>query len=148
MTSQPLNMNDIQYVGPHIHYTCDITATNLCHHSHSSDNIIHTLYDIRLWSCMASFALYKTSHPLFMTSSYPFYDIRNTIFDIVSTISVSSDHLYGCYHTNWFLRSHLLYMSSSYPLYMTSQPLNMCHHTHTFNYIAPFVCRRLHPLYI
>ena len=40
--------NHIQYVGPHIHYTCDITATNLCHHSHSSDNITHTLYDIRL----------------------------------------------------------------------------------------------------
>ena len=40
--------NHIQYVGPHIHYTCDITATNLCHHSHSIDNITHALYDIRL----------------------------------------------------------------------------------------------------
>ena len=35
----------ILYVGPHIHYTCDITATNLCHPSHSIDNITHTLYD-------------------------------------------------------------------------------------------------------
>ena len=40
--------NHIQYVGPHITYTCDITATNLCHHSHSIDNITHTLYDITL----------------------------------------------------------------------------------------------------
>ena len=40
--------NHIQYVGPYIHYTCDITATNLCHHSHSIDNITHTLHDIRL----------------------------------------------------------------------------------------------------
>ena len=40
--------NHIQYVGPHIHYTCDITATNRCHHSHSIDNITHTLYDITL----------------------------------------------------------------------------------------------------
>ena len=40
--------NHIQYVGPHIHYTCDITATNLCHHSHSIEIITHALYDIRL----------------------------------------------------------------------------------------------------
>ena len=38
----------IHYVGPHIHYTCDITANNLCHHSHSIDNITHTLYGITL----------------------------------------------------------------------------------------------------
>ena len=36
----------IHYVGPRIHYTCDITATTLCLHSHSIDNITHTLYDI------------------------------------------------------------------------------------------------------
>ena len=40
--------NHIQYVGPHIHYTCDITDSNLCHHSHSIENITHSLYDIRL----------------------------------------------------------------------------------------------------
>ena len=40
--------NHMQHVGPHIHYTCDITATNPCHHSHSIENIIHALYDIRL----------------------------------------------------------------------------------------------------
>ena len=40
--------NHIQYVGLHIHYTCDITATNLCHHSQSIENITHTLHDIKL----------------------------------------------------------------------------------------------------
>ena len=40
--------NHIQHVGPHIHYTCDIRATNLCHHSQSIENITHALYDIRL----------------------------------------------------------------------------------------------------
>ena len=40
--------NHIQHVGPHIHYTCDIRATNLCHHSHSIENITHALYDLRL----------------------------------------------------------------------------------------------------
>ena len=39
--------NHIQYVEPHIHYTRDITAINLCHHSHSID-ITNTLYDITL----------------------------------------------------------------------------------------------------
>ena len=40
--------NHIQYVGPHIHYMCDITANNRCHHSHSIDHITHTLYGITL----------------------------------------------------------------------------------------------------
>ena len=31
---------------------------------------------------------------------------------------------------------------------MTSQPLNVCHHTHTFNDITPFVCRTSPPLYV
>ena len=86
--------NDIQYVGPHIHYTCDITASNRCHHTHSLANITHTLYDITLAIYVAPFALYKTSHPLFMTSNHLFYDITPTIFDIVSTVFVSPHPLY------------------------------------------------------
>ena len=50
---------------------------------------------------MASFALYKASHPHFLTSSYHFYDITPTILDIVSTVSVSSHAHYWWYHTNW-----------------------------------------------
>ena len=50
---------------------------------------------------MASFALYKTSHPRFMTSSHHFYDITPTIFDIVSTVSVPSCPLYWWCHTKW-----------------------------------------------
>ena len=73
--------NHIQYVGQHTHYTCDIMATNLCHHTHS-------LYDITLGIWVANFALYKTSHPHFMTSNHRFYDITPTIFDIVSTVSL------------------------------------------------------------
>ena len=52
--------NHIQYVGPHINYTCDITATNRCHHSHSIDHITHTLYGITFAIGVASFALYRT----------------------------------------------------------------------------------------
>ena len=93
--------NHIQYIGPHVHYTCDITATNRCLHSHSIDHITHTLYCITLAICVASFALYKTSHPRFMTSSHHFYDITPTIFDSISTVSLSSHPLYWWYHTNW-----------------------------------------------
>ena len=63
------------------------------HHSHS-------LYDITLAICVASFALYKTSHAHFMTSDHRVFVTTPTIFDIVSTVSVSSPPLYWWYHTN------------------------------------------------
>ena len=47
------------------------------------------------------FALYKTSHPHFRTSDHRFYVITSTIFDIVSTVSVSSHLLYWWYHKNY-----------------------------------------------
>ena len=43
-----------------MHYLCDITATNRCHHSHSIDLITHSLYGITLAIRVAYFALYKT----------------------------------------------------------------------------------------
>ena len=54
----------------------------------------HSLYDITLSICVASFALYKTSHPHFMTSNHRVYVSTPTIFDIVPTVSVSSHPLY------------------------------------------------------
>ena len=114
--------NHIQYVGPHIHYTCDITATNRCHHSHSIDNITQTPYNnntysdnvwhllhytrLHILALWHQAFIFMTSHPIYLTS-YP---------------------LYLCHHIQCndditpteFLRSHLLYMTS-YPLYMTSQ---------------------------
>ena len=52
--------NTIQYVGQHIYYPCDITATNWCRHSHSIDHITHSLFGITQAIGVASFALYKT----------------------------------------------------------------------------------------
>ena len=101
MTWQPLHMKPHPVWGQHVHLTCDIPSTNWCHHTHSIDNITHTLYDFTLAICVASFALYNTSHPRFMTSNHLFYDITPTIFDIVSTVSVSWHPLYWWYHTNW-----------------------------------------------
>ena len=39
-------------------------------------------------------------------------------------------------------------MTTSYPFYMTSLPLNACHHINSFNDIAPFAGRTSNPLYI
>ena len=46
------------------------------------------------------FALYKTSHPHFMTSNHLLYDITPTISDFISTVSVSSHPQFSWYHTN------------------------------------------------
>ena len=51
----------------------------------------HSFYDITLTICVASFALYKTSQPHFLTSNHHFEDITPTILNIVSTL---------CHHTN------------------------------------------------
>ena len=53
----------------------------------------HSLYDITLAMYVESFALYKTSHPHFMTSNHDVCIITATIFDIVSTVSLSSHPL-------------------------------------------------------
>ena len=61
---------------------------------------MHSWYDITLAIYVASFPLWKTSHPHFMTSNHRVYVITASIFDILSTVSVSSHLLYWWYHTN------------------------------------------------
>ena len=83
-------------------YTIHETSQPLSVSSHPKYRQHHTHHfnDITLAICVASFALYKTSHPHFMTSNHRVYVITQTIFDIVSTVSVSSHPLYWWYHTN------------------------------------------------
>ena len=57
-------------------------------------------HDITLAMCVASFALYKTSHPYLMTSDHHVFLITPAILDSVSNVSVSSPPLYWWYHTN------------------------------------------------
>ena len=102
MTSQPLS------VSSHILHSQ--------HHTHSS-------YVITLAICVASFALYKTSHPHILTSNHHFEDITPTILDIVSTVSVSSLQHYRWYH------SHYMYDNTS-SIYETFCKLYLWHHTH------------------
>ena len=72
---------------------------------------------------MASFTLYKTSHPHFLTSNHHFEDITATILDIVSTVSVSSHQHYRWYH------SYYVYDITS-SICETFCPLYLWHHTH------------------
>ena len=83
----------------------------------------HSFYDITLTICVASCALYKTSHSHFWTSNHHLEDITPTILDIVSTVSVSSHQLYRWYH------SHYMYDITS-SICETFCPLFLWHHIH------------------
>ena len=81
MTTQPL---------------CNFTATmsditpTVSVSSHQLDQFHQTqcMYDITATMCMASYALHVTSHPQLRTSHHFMYDIRSTMFDFTSTVSL------------------------------------------------------------
>ena len=140
--------NHIHHVGQNRHYTCNITAPNLCHHTHCIDIITptvcmtsHSEYVWHILHCTSHYILnlwhettiFVTSHPLYLTS-YPLYmcDHIDSTDNITPTVS---------------MRSHLLYVMTSYPLYMTSQPLYLCHYTPLLMISHPF-CVWHHSHYI
>ena len=92
----------------------------------------HSLYDITLAIYVASFALYETSHPHFMTSNHRVYVFMASIFDIVSTVSVSSHPLYWWYHTNCIseITSAIVHNIISIVYDMTA---TVSHDNHCFN---------------
>ena len=100
--------NHIQYVGQHIHYTWDIKPLSVSSHPLYRQHHTHSLYDITFSVCVASFALYKTSHPHFMTSNHRVYVITPTIFDICPLYLCHHMHCINDITQTWFLRSHLL----------------------------------------
>ena len=95
----------------------------------------HSFYNITLAICVATFALYKTSQPHFLTSSHSFEDITPTLLDIVSTVSVSSQQIYQYYH------SHYMYDITS-SICETFCPLYLWHQTH---YIWQQPCELITP---
>ena len=145
-----------------MHYIWDITETSqqlsVSSQPKYRQHHMHSLYDITLTIYVASFALYKTSHPHFTTTNHSVYVITDTIFDIWSTLSVSSHPLYWWYHTKciskfisaivhiiisivydmtatvWhhnhcFHDSDSLHITSP-PGFVTSRPLQLWHHRH------------------
>ena len=115
----------------------------------------HYFYGITLPICVASFALYKTSHPHFMTSNHRFYDTTHTTFDIVSTVSVPSHPFYWWYHTNciYEITSAIIHDIIFFVYDMTatvsvpSQPLVQWYHTHCMYDIKPTICIISYTLY-
>ena len=61
----------------------------------------HCMYDNTATICMTSYELHMTSHPLFRTSHHIMYGIKSTVSDVMSTVSVSSQPLYGWYHIRY-----------------------------------------------
>ena len=145
------------YLHNHSNYIDDFTATicmispplHVKHSVHYIYDIIPTMYDntilcvhyTTLCICMTSFALQKTSHPLYHTKSQSLWlhihfrhDIATPVSDIAPTVSLSSQPLHW-YHTHFCMTSHpLLYditptiCVTSYALYITSYPLLMSWH--------------------
>ena len=83
-----------------------------------------------------------------MISMLSIYDITTTIFDIVSTLSLSSHPIYWWYHTNCIYEiSSTIYddiisivYNSIFTIFVTSQPLYLC--------LAPTLSMISHPLYV
>ena len=78
-------------------------------------------WDITNTAFMTSDLLYMTSHPLFRASQLFMYDIKSTVSDLTSTVSVSSHPLYQWYH------SHPIY-DITYSIHVTSYSLFLWHH--------------------
>ena len=105
----------------------------------------YSFYDITLSIRVASFALYKTSEPHFLTSNHHFEDITPTILEIVSTVSVSSHQLYRWYHSNYMYHITSIIWETFCPLYLwhrthyvwQHKPVCWIHHTrHMYDIIC------------
>ena len=116
MTTQPL----CNFTAP----MSDITPT-VSVSSHPVDQFYQSqcMYDITATMCMTSYALHVTAHPQFRTSHHFMYDIRSTLSDLISTVSLSSHPPYPWY------RSHYMYDLTSI-ISVTSHPLYLWHNIH------------------
>ena len=102
----------------------DITPT-VSVSSHPVDQFYPTqcMCDITATMCMTSYALHVTSRSQFRTSHHFMYDIRSTLSDLTSTVSLLSHPRYRCYH------SHYMYDLTS-SISVTSHPLYFWHNIH------------------
>ena len=176
---------------PHIHYTCDITATNVSHHTHCIDitpslyditigiyiysiictieDITSSLYDIKppflwhhthyIWHRIHAISVI-TSTVLMISQQLYLWDLIHYIWrhlihcierhihyicNITATVSVSSQPLFGCYHTlcmyditPLFVYHHIHYKDITSTFYDIT-PHYLCHHMHCTHDITPTV---------
>ena len=129
------------------------------HHTCCTSDITTGMEVITLGIRMTSYTLYMKSHWQFMISILSIYDITTTLFDIISTLSLSSHPLYWWYHISWIyeISSDIYIYIWGYHTHCIQQHIHyICNitatvsvsHTHFFHYITPFVCMTLHPLYV
>ena len=78
----------------------------------------HSMYDNTATICMTSYALHVTSHPQFRTSHLFIYDIRSTISDHTSTVSLSLNPPYRWYHSQYMCDLTSSRSVTSHPLYL------------------------------
>ena len=132
--------NHIQYVGQHIHYTCDITATNLCHHTHCIDNIIPIL-------CM-------TSHSAYVWHLWTIDDITSSLYDIKPPFLWH--HIHSIWHrihcicvitSTVLLISHQLYLWDLIRYIWWHDIHCIWHHIHYICIITATVSSSSHPLF-
>ena len=148
MTSQPLYMKPhpvcratyTLYMWHQSHYSVSSLSLYWQHHTHSLWNQTQIIYGIVCTIQAFTYSLYDMKPP--------FYDITPTIFDIVSTVSVSSHPMYWWYHTNWIFEISSAIYDNIISIVYDITALHVCHHTHSFNDITPFVYRTSHPLYV
>ena len=102
-----------------------LTSHPLYLSSHTFDQFYQTqcMHDITVTMCMTSYAVHVTSHSKFRTSYAFMYDIRSTLSDLTSTVSLSSNPPYRWYH------SHYMYDLTS-SISVTSHPLYLWHNVH------------------
>ena len=75
-------------------------------------------YDITYTAFMTSDLLSMTSHPLFRTSLHFMCDIKSTVSNLTSTISVSSHPPYRWHHSHYMDGIASSISVTSYPLYL------------------------------
>ena len=97
-------------------------------HSHFMTSMI-MFYDVSNTAFMTSDLLYMTSLPLFRASHHFLYDIKSTVSDLTSTVSVSSHPFCWWYHTNYIsvITSTIIHEIISIVYDMTA---TVWHHNH------------------
>ena len=139
---------------PHIHYTCDITATNVSHHTHCID-ITPSLYDITIGIYIYSIictieditsSLYDVKPPCLCHHTHYIWYHVHCICVITSTVFVISHQLCSWDHIryNSWHHIHCIWHDSHC---MTSQPMHswyqipyIWHHLQDLWHLVPYTC--------
>ena len=125
-----------------MHYIHDITPTisdiasteSVSSQPHYWWSLTNCVYDITPNLCMTSYALYITSHPLFMTSHHCSYHITSTAFMTSHTLYMTSHtwqhKCYICYLTHYIWHYFHCICVIKPRVSIIPHPLSVQHHTH------------------